>query len=625
MEQHFDFFPLVIVSVLAVLVPIALHRIPKVFVPIVVGEILAGILVGPNGMGLIGSDVNSWLDFLKLFGFAYLMFISGLEIDFTVLRRDRPAGGGAARWTGGPLRAALLSFALTLGMSGLLGILLARTELVRDAAIMALVLSTTSLGIVAPVLRQRGLIRKPLGQYTLVAAVVGDFATVTLVSIYLILHTEGLTLEALFILVLLAVTFLAFRLAGLSQKHPGLARFVGELSHATAQLDTRGALALAVIFIALAQGLGVELILGAFMAGAIVSLLTEDEGSVLRAKLHALGYGFFIPIFFIMVGVDLDLQALTEAPQGWLVVPLLVVLAFSVKYAGCLIYRTLFGWRETFAIGSLMSSRLSLIIAVAAIGVELGVVSPAVNAAVVFVALVTVVVAPPLFFRLLPQETEVERRGVIVAGSTPQARLLAQRLRQQGEDVEVLTANRHLASEIRSLDLPVVVTEPGSRADGLAATNVDHARALVSMLDDDEESLRLTTRARDEFGVDTVVASVKDPRMTERFQDHGVHTINPSLSSVLLLQALILHPHVFSLVTQENVEGHLIEVRLRNPRLEGSRLSTVRLPGDALVMLIVRDGEVIVPRGHTRLMRNDLLSIVGAQDAVQAARVHLGA
>jgi Trk K+ transport system NAD-binding subunit len=262
---------------------------------------------------------------------------------------------------------------------------------------------------------------------------------------------------------------------------------------------------------------------------------------------------------------------------------------------------------------------------VAAIGVEMGVVTPAVNAAVVFVSLVSVLVAPPLFYRLLPQQAERERRGVIVAGSTPQARLLAQRLRRQGERVVVLTANRHLASEIESLSLPVVLTDPGSRSDRLDAVDAEHARVLVSMLDDDEESLRLTTKAQDAFGVETVVAQVKDPRMAERFHGRGIYTVDPSLSPVLLLQALIQHPHVFSLLTRAEVEGHLVEVRLGNPRLEGLALSTVRLPGDALVMMIVRRGEVIVPRGHTRLVRHDLLTVIGSEDAVRAARTHLGA
>ena len=101
--------------------------------------------------------------------------------------------------------------------------------------------------------------------------------------------------------------------------------------------------------------------------------------------------------------------------------------------------------------------------------------------------------------------------------------------------------------------------------------------------------------------------------------------MDPSLSTVLLLEALILHPHAFYLLTQSDLEGHVAEVRLRNPRFEGLMLSRVRLPGDALVMLIVRDGEVVVPRGQTRLARNDLLTIIGSEDAVQAAQGHLEA
>lgn len=314
MHPGVDFFPLLVVTVLAVAVPVLLHRIPRLSIPIVVGEIVAGIVVGPTGLDLI-TGANPYLDFLKLFGFAYLMFMCGLEIDFRLLHTAERDESAASRWPPGPLAMALVSFVAALAAAAACALLLRRWGVVDNVLLMALVLSTTSLGVVAPVLKEHGMSRSRLGQYILVASVVADLATVTLVSVYVIFHTRGLTLDLFLVVGLLATAFLVYGLVKLAGRYVDLEELVDDLSHATAQLDTRGALALSVIFIALAQVLGQEVILGAFLAGAIVSLLSADEGSLLRPKLHALGYGFFIPIFFIMVGVDFDLRALLIAPH----------------------------------------------------------------------------------------------------------------------------------------------------------------------------------------------------------------------------------------------------------------------------------------------------------------------
>lgn len=622
MDHNVDFTPLVVVTLLAVLVPVLLHRVRRVRVPIVVGEIVAGILVGRSALGLIGDELDPWLGFLKLFGFAYLMFLSGLEIDVGLLLRSAPADASTRlqRAVGGPLRAALLSFGITLAAAFACAWWLVDLGLTQDPVIMALVLSTTSLGVVAPVLKERGLIRSPLGQYTLVTAVVGDFVTVTLVSVYVILHTEGLTFELLFVLILLAATFLVYRLAVASRRQSKLRELVDELSHATSQLDTRGALALAVIFIALAQGLGVEVILGAFMAGVIVSLVSADEGSVLRPKLNALGYGFFIPIFFILVGAELDLGALVRAPHGLYVVPVLTLMAFAVKYAAALVFRPLFGWREVAALGTLTSARLSLIVAVAAIGFEIGAIDEATNAGIVLVAVITVIVAPVAFNRLAPRPDEPAPGRVIVAGSTPHARLLALRLRDHGERVTVLTANRRLLEDPTGADIDVVLTATGlPAADRLRAAGIDDARALVTMVEDDEESLRLATAAREEFGLTDVVAHVTNPKTAERFRRRGIRAVDSSISTVVMLDSWVRHPHALSLVTDAEITRSLLDVRLENPSFDGEPLRRVPLPGDALVLMIVREGESIVPRGATLLRRHDLLTLVGSPEAIESA------
>jgi len=624
METHVDFSPLLVVSVLAMLVPIVLHRIPRIAIPIVVGEIVAGMAFGPHGLNLIHGD-NQQLEFLKLFGFAYLMFLSGLEIDFDVLFRSgsgkqEGALGGRLR---SPLGAALLSFGLTLLIALAFSASLVELGLASNVWVMALILSTTSLGVVVPVLKERGLIRSAMGQYILVASVVGDLATVMLISVYVILHTQGLTFEVLFVLVLLVATFAVYRLAKTSQRHLPLEQIVEELSHATAQLDTRVALGLAVVFIALAQGLGVEVILGAFLAGAVVSLLSAEEGSALRPKLNAIGYGFFIPIFFIMVGVDFDLAAL-ESRQGLLLVPALLAMAYAVKLVAGLVYKPMLSWRQVLGLGILTSSRLSLIIAVAAIGVEIGAITEVTNAAIILVAIITVIISPIAFARIIPARTD-KRRRVIIAGSAPHARLLAQRLSEHGEQVSVITRNEHLSEEIAKMGLEVILVEKLGRDEDLLRAGIDEAWAFVSMLADPKEALELTRRVKREYGIDTVVAHVQNPQEGAAFRGEGIRVVDPNLSTVIMLEAMVRHPHAFSMLAELDIDSHVADVRVASIGVTGKQLREIPLPGDALVLAVVRDGEMVIPRGHTRLRHGDYLTLVGSRDDVLDAAALLRA
>lgn len=621
MEQEFDFFPLLVVTVLGVVVPLLLQKLPGVTIPIVVGEIAAGMLVGPSGMNLI-HDQNSWLNFLKFFGFAYLMFLSGLEIEFSSLMavKEKPPASFWSFLLANPLRAGLLVFALTIVCSAAAAHWIVSMNLARDLVLMTLILSTTSLGVVMPVLKERRLSFTPLGQHILVTAGVGDFATVLLVSTYVTLYTSGVTFEIFFVLILLALTFLVYRLAHLSRLHLPLESLMTELSHATAQLDVRAALALAVIFIALAQGLGVELILGAFLAGAIVSLLSADHGSTLRPKLNALGYGFFIPIFFIMVGVDFNLEALGTGPQGYLLVPLLVLVAFLVKIVSALAYKPMFSWREVLAIGCITSARLSLIIAVSEIGLGLGAITETMNSAIILVAIVTVVTAP-LLFNWLTEPGSERQRKVVIIGSSPHARLLAQRLRAHDEQVAIVTTNPTFVKEARKIGIEVILVEPGEHLDAIVGTPWEKSETLVSLADDEATTLQVTLAAKTRLGFENIIAHVQDAELAERLREDGVVVADPGQALVVTLESLVRNPQAFSLLAQSDLEREVRAVKMRNPELVGHRLRELSLAGDALVLLLNRNSEAIIPRGFTELKKGDLLTLVGSREAVgKAAR-----
>jgi len=556
------------------------------------------------------------LDILSLLGFAYLMFLSGLEVDFSAVL-PRPGGLGRS-WRerlGNPLSLGGLTFCVTLVLGLVAAWGLHALDAADDPWLMALILSTTSLGLVVPVLKERDMTGMPFGQTLLVSAVVADFATMLLVSVFVVLHTQGLTPEVLLVLILFGAFGTAYRVARLAQRQfPGL-RLVQGLAQATTQLDVRGAFAIGLAFIALAENLGVEMILGAFLGGSLISLLSERGASDLHHRLDVIGYAFFIPIFFIMVGARFDVGSLLESPRTLLLVPVLLVLAYGIKFLSALLYRVRCSWRETIAAGALLSSRLSLIIAVAAIGLDLGSIDEATNSAIILVAIVTSTLSPLLFNRILPTSPVVRSKFVLVGGGK-RSRLLARRIVGHGYEVVMIDRDKGRAALIEAMGVRFVHADATDRV-VWETLGPETFQAVAVLLPDDEVGLRVCQVVRIELGVEHVVARVDDATRTQVFTDLGVRVINPSLSPVVELEYLLLYPSVSSLMADLDDEHDVVEMRLGCSDLTGRPLRNLELPEGAMLVLVRRDGDVIYPRGDTQLRIGDVLTLMGPLERVR--------
>ncbi len=269
-------------------------------------------------------------------------------------------------------------------------------------------------------------------------AVIADFATMLLITVAVAIISHGLTSEILLIALLFVAFFLMYRFGAVFNRVAALRRTMEELSHATAQIKVRAAFAVMLAFVALAQSLGSEIILGAFLAGAIIGLLRTADDAELGHQLEAIGYGFFIPIFFIKVGVEFNLPALLGSPGALLLVPFILLGAIVVKMIPALTFLLNFSLREALAGGVLLSARLSLIIAAAAIGTRLGVIGESVNAAIILVAVVTVTTAPLIFIRLMPGSRRSQQRRIVVAGAEDLGMHVAMRLKAHLELVSIV-------------------------------------------------------------------------------------------------------------------------------------------------------------------------------------------
>jgi Kef-type K+ transport system membrane component KefB len=373
---------LMVIATAALLLPNVAERLK---VPPVVAEILFGVFIGKSLLNIPIS--GEWVNILAEIGFLMLMFLAGAEIDFTMLEKR----------TSREFILFGLIFGGTLLLSYLFALFLGR------GFFLALVLSTTSLGLVLPALRERGLSQTMLGQSILVSAVLADFLTFFGITFYVLFVTYGFTwrlIAPLPVFAVFGVLLWAMRLW--VWWNPEKARvLVGKSG--PSELGVRFSVALIFIFVALSELAGLEPVLGAFMGGCLLSFIFREKER-LDEKLASLAYGFLIPFFFIRVGINFDLGNILN-PATLIFIALLVAAAFAVKIVPSMLFMAIrVPPRFAVSAGILLSARLTLIIAAAAIGLREGFIDPALRDSIVFLALVTSVTAPTVFRRIMPQK-----------------------------------------------------------------------------------------------------------------------------------------------------------------------------------------------------------------------------
>lgn len=359
--------------------PFLLGLAPGLGIPSVVVEIAAGIVLGPSVLGWV--QIDGTIEVLATIGLAFLLFLGGLEVDFAALR------GRLLRLT---LRGYALSFAIAVVVSFALG--------VRTPLLVAIALSATSLGVLIPVLKDTGRIDSPLGQLVIAGASIADFAAIVLLSLFFAGEGgPGATLVLMGALLGLALT--VFGVVRGAQRSMRIRADLLRLQDTTAQIRVRGAVVLLIGLAAAAQQLGLEVILGAFAAGAVLSLADPDRSMThpeFRRKLGAIGFGVFIPVFFVTSGIRFDLGALTGSA---VMVPLFLGALLVVRGLPAVIYGL--DRRETLVSGLLQATSLPFLVATTAIGQELGLIGAGEAAALVGAGLLSVLVLPAAALALL--------------------------------------------------------------------------------------------------------------------------------------------------------------------------------------------------------------------------------
>lgn len=375
----------VVIATAAVVAPLLAELLRRWRIPSVLFELLLGILIGPAVLGWV--EVDAFVGGLSQLGLAILFFMAGYEIDFSKLR-------------GTPINRGLAGWGISLGLGLALGAVLALEGFVLSSLLIGLALTTTAIGTLLPMLHDRHMLDTPFGSFITAAGAVGEFGPI--VAITILLSADSPAEESILLIAFAGLAVLVAALASRPQPPSLIAMMQKHLSTST-QLPVRIILLLITIMVMLASQLGLDNLLGAFAAGIIARLaLSKEQSEALSPRLEAIGFGFLIPVFFIVSGVNFDLDALTSSTTTMLKVPLFLVLMLIIRgLPALLVYRGVLNLRQRSAMTLLQSTALPLLVVITEIGLQTHRMREGNAAALVGAGMLSVLVFPLVGFAVL--------------------------------------------------------------------------------------------------------------------------------------------------------------------------------------------------------------------------------
>lgn len=602
---------LFLVVLLALVIPIFMARFKISTVPTAIAEIIVGIIVGSSGFNIVVSTHD--LTFLSNLGVILLMFLSGMEINFDLLqRKNNPKAKSQAGKTVDPLPTALTAFAGIVIMAFILAYVLKLISLFSNIVLAAIIFMTVALGVVIATLKEKDILGRPIGQTILLTAVLGEVIPLLLLTIYA--SVNGGNAEQLWLIILLfvAAIFLLRRF-----KQPYL--WFSKVTKATTQLDIRLAFFLIFALVTVAERVGAENILGAFLAGMVMKLLEPSEAT--KDKLTSIGYGFFIPIFFIMTGVGLNLKSLFAHPSSLMLLPVLVIFLFLAKAPVVLIYMRYFEKKNAFAGGFLTATTITIVLPTLQVARKLNAITSTQSDVFILAAVIVCIVSPIVFnsnFVLSPEDRIKET--VTIVGANAFTVPVAHDLHDNWYSIKMFTDQK---DQYETYD---------SRVKGLTLLNnldnqsLEHSGAFdcdifVAAGHHDQENARMAEYAKD-LGVKRAIARMNevDSDTLSHCQEAGVEVFNFTNVRSALMRALIESPTVYKIMTDTN--NVLYSVKVKNTRYTGRPLSDLEFVDKITVSRIRRGNEWLIPHGWTVIEPNDILIFSGAfKDADQVKKL----
>jgi len=368
------------IALCAVLAPVLADLLKRTRIPEVVILLVLGIIIGPQVSNVATS--NLFIAGLAELGLAFLMFLAGYEIDLQRIK-GRPLALAATGW--------VISVLLALGIAAIF----VSTGEALNTMVLGIALTTTALGTLLPILSDAGLLPTALGTHVLAIGTMGEFGPIIAISVLLTPTRHDLAFVLLIAFVVIAVGAAVIatrsrppRLIDLAQRH----------LETSSQFPIRVSFLLIMVLVLLATDLKLDILMGSFSAGLVFRLMIdEDETRTVHRKLEAIGYGFLIPVFFVVSGMRFDFRALFSTPSSLLRVPLFLGLFLVVRGLPALVlYRRDVGAHARAALALFSSTALPLVVVITDLGVSTGRMRPVNAAALVAAAIISVLVFPLL-------------------------------------------------------------------------------------------------------------------------------------------------------------------------------------------------------------------------------------
>ncbi|MBS4207947.1 monovalent cation:proton antiporter family protein [Bacillus sp. FJAT-50079] len=613
MESDSSLLSLVIVLLAAFLTPLILHRFRLAFLPVVIAEIIMGLIIGKSGLNII--EPGMWLNTLSTLGFIFLMFLSGVEIDFSAFRGSKkkslmPNGKNEPN----RLAVSTIIFIGIFALSILLSFIFVKMGLIDNVFLMTLIISTISLGVVVPTLKEANIMKTSIGQIILLIAVIADLVTMILLAVFVSVSSEDGGNSWLLLVLFVAGVLLYF----IARRFKG-GSFFEKLSTGTVQIGTRAIFTLIIVLVVLSESVGAENILGAFLAGTLVSLLKPNQEMV--RQLDSFGYGFLIPIFFVMVGVDLDLWSLLSDKKLLLLIPLLLLALLLSKALPMVFLKRWFDTKTVIASAFLLTSTLSLVIAAAKIAERIGVITPEMSGTFILVAVISCIITPILFKKWFPKENVYEQKQrVAFIGANQLTLLVSKELNPSAFESKIYHKKLEKAdSQIVDSAFEIIELE-GYQESALIEANVFDTDILFLSTGDENENVKLAIEGKNR-GVERVIARIESAKLAESVKEHGVEVFSTILSTTSLMTALIESPAIADIMT--NQETALYEIHMLNVYYHHMTLREFPFTGDIIFVRIFRGTDSIVPHGDTELQMDDRLIVTGTKEYVDELTAEL--
>lgn len=611
---------LVIVTFAIFATPMILSNYKISVIPTSVAEVIVGIILGKSFLNIVHMD--NVLNYLSTLGVIFLMFLSGMEIDFSLFKKNSKSQmtpleikQESEKPKTSPLKTAILAYGFTVVTAVVLAVLFKVSGLFSNFMLATILFATVSLGVVISLLKEKELLSTPFGQTLLLFAVLGEVVPLLALTVYSSIYSgKGETLWLIsLIFIVAAIFFRRFR---------KFFTFFDKINKATTQLDVRLAFLIIITLVVLSEKVGAENILGAFVAGIVVKLLQPAKET--QRKLDSIGYGIFIPFFFVITGVKLNIPSLLTSPDTVILIPLFFLAFMLVKVPAYFGFKTSFSKRNSRAGVMLSSTTITLVLATLAVAEQLKAINSQQSGAFILAGILTCIFGPMLFNRMYkPEPEDVRKTTVSIIGANFLTVPAAQQVAKDWYDVTIYTDKETDYTTYKSRANVKLVDSLNPKA--LIKNEVFDTDILV-LAYNTLTNYNLAMNAK-KYGVKEVISYIetRDPAdtMEKELDEAGIDTINKFSMDVNVLRTAIESPSMLQVLSNGG-NARIYEVTVTNARYAGLEIHKLPFIKDITISRIFRNRRAIAPHGDTRIQLNDHIIFSGERDVVEKLRKSLG-